>query len=649
MSAPRPSLRVRLTSALVAVVAALGLTMTPAVATAAVEFTGVGAPSISGTGIVGSTFTASYDASTTSPTPTSVDYDWYRVDTGALVQEGGSTLVASQALLGTGVYVLATLREPSTPSYRTTNSPFSATVRLGEFAGVRAPSISGSGIVGSSFTASYDASGTTPAPTTVAFDWYRYDTGALVQEGGSTFVATEALLGVGVYVLATLSAPGVQDYRTINSPFSATVRLGEFTGVGAPSIAGSGVVGSTFTASYDASGTTPTPTSVTFDWYRVDTGALVQEGGATLVATEALLGTGVYVLATLSAPDALDVVTTNSPFSAAVRLGEFSSVGTPVVEGSGVVGTTLGVALDTSDTVPAPTTVRFTWYRVDTGAEVLDDADSLLVTSELLGTPVYVVATLEAPGTQSYVTANSAFSATVHLRSFVPGDAPTLGGRNVLGGVLTASIDLATWTPEPTAVAWQWRLEDGTPIAGATSAQLAMTADLAGEVVFAEATLSAPDTQPYVVATAPSGRIAVPGIAIDGSSRVLPGATVSVEAWGLLLDTEYALELRSTPLALGTAVSTAEGTIDAQVTIPTTAEIGAHRLALLLDGQEVASVPLEVVAAAPAPVAPQPGAAVPAAPSALPQTGAADASVPAALAALLLVLGVTLVLRRRPA
>ena len=49
-------------------------------------------------------------------------------------------------------------------------------------------------------------------------------------------------------------------------------------------------------------------------------------------------------------------------------------------------------------------------------------------------------------------------------------------------------------------MAWQWRLEDGTPIAGATSAELAMTADLAGEVVFAEATLSAPDTQPYVVA-----------------------------------------------------------------------------------------------------------------------------------------------------
>ncbi len=376
------------------------------------------------------------------------------------------------------------------------------------------------------------------------------------------------------------------------APVSAANAAGEFSNVGSPTVAGSGVVGTSFSASFDTTGVTPTPTGVDYTWYRVDTNAQIGTG-ATLEATTALLGTPVYVIATLSAPDTGNYVTLNSAFSNTVRLAEFAGVPQPTVVGSGVIGTSFSASIDTSGITPSPDDVEFTWYRVDTNAEMGTGA-SLTATVDLLGTPVYVIATLTAPTASTYVTLNSPFSNTVRLGSFIPGDHPQLSGEFTLAGTLTATLDSSSWSPSPTAVDWQWYLEDGTEITGATGSSLAMTRSLVGEVVYAVATVQAANTQSYVIATAPSGRIAEPTVSAGGSSTVAPGATIDVNVWGLLFSTEYELELQSTPVPLGSATSNADGTLSTTVTIPADTPAGAHRIVLLLDGVEVGAVDITV-------------------------------------------------------
>ena len=634
-----------LISRIAVLLASLSLVFMPTAAVAApVEFTGVGAPTVSGSGVIGTDFTAAIDTSGVSPTPADVSLTWHRVDTGEVVQNGGMTFTAPISLLGTAVYVIATLSAPGVPSYVTLNSPFSSTVRLAEFTGVGTPTVSGSGVVGTDFTAALDTSAVSPAPTDVEFTWHRADTGAWLQYGGTTYTATNALLGTGVYVIATLGRTGVQTYVTLNSPFSSTVRLAEFTGVGTPTVSGSGVVGTDFTADLDTSAVSPAPTDVEFTWHRADTGAVVQTGGTTFTATNGLVGTGVYVIATLSRADAQTYVTANSPFSSTVRLAEFTGVGTPTVSGSGVVGTDFTAALDTSAVSPAPTDVEFTWHRADTGAVVQNGGTTFTATRDLVGTGVYVIATLTEANAQTYVTENSPFSSTVRLAEFTPGDAPTLEGHHALGETLSADIDGATWAPVPTAVSWQWYLADGTPISGATLPELALTRDLVGESVYAEARLQAPNTYDYVIATAPSGTIAAPTLSLGGVLTATPGDTVPLRVWGLRFNTEYEIELHSDPVKLATVTSAADGTLDTTVTIPASVSPGAHRIVLLEGGVEVGSIALTVLPN----VSPDEGEAGDEG-AGLAQTGAESIAVPALVASLIAGLGLVLLLSRRRA
>ena len=617
-------------------------------------FTWVHVPTISGSGLIGTDFTASLNLTDTSPAPSSVTFSWFDAESGALLQSGLSdTLTATPELEGKNVYVVATLSAPDTQDYMTLNSPFSNTVRKGEFSGVNTPVVSGSGVIGTDFTASLDFTGTSPSPDTVTYTWYRVDTGAELQTGtGTTLTATRALEGTGVYVIATLMSPSAGDYVTLNSPFSNTVHEGGFSGVNTPVVSGSGVIGTDFTASLELTGTTPAPASVTYTWYRADTNAELQTG-TTLTATRALEGTGVYVIATLTAPDTVDYVTVNSPFSNRVRKGGFSGVNTPVVSGSGVIGTDFTASLDLTGTTPAPAPVTYTWYRADTNAELqTGTGTTLTATRALEGTGVYVIATLTAPDTIDYVTRNSPFSSTVRKGEFTQGDAPTIGGQHALFGTLTADIDTATWTPTPTSVSWEWFLSDGTPISGANQASLAMTADLVGKSVYAVATLHADDITDYVIATAPSGKIAAPTLSLPAGVKIKPGSTVPFKAWGLLFNTDYTFELHSDPIALGTRTASAVGTLDTSFTIPANAPSGSHRLVVLLGGQEVGSLDIEIAGDPVKPVKPvkpsKPGQADSPATPALAHTGASAAMLPGlGFAALLLVGGILMVSRSR--
>ncbi|MBO9569882.1 MAG: hypothetical protein J7503_13810 [Cellulomonas iranensis] len=638
-------LRRVLSGVLAAALAGSALLLGAAPATAA-GFSVAGAPSIADSAWVGTPLAVSFAGMDISPAVDSYRVSWHWSDgtPRAVLESPDTDYTPTAADLGRSLYADVLLRGANGELYAI-GTNLTGAVALRGFDDVPTLAVTGSGVVGEPLT----VGGTGdwwPTPQDVEYVWHRYPVDAVVASGtgpaAATYVPTVDDIGSTFYVVATASRPGYAD-NTQASTASTTVHLGSFAGVERPTVTGTGVVGSPFTATLDVTGTTPAPASVDFQWYRTDGTPVAGATSATFTPGLDLLGEPLYVVATLRAPGHQDFVTLGSDYSATVSPASFEGVGRPVVTGSGVLGTSFTAALDVTGTTPAPASVDFQWYRTD-GTPVAGATSATLTPGlDLVGQPLYVVATLRAPGHHDYVTLGSDYTRTVSLASFAPGAAPVLTGHHVLTGTLTATLDTSAWTPRPQSLTYRWFLADGTPVAGETGATLRPTAALVGESVYVEVTAHAEGYQPYVIASAPSGTIAAATAAVS-QPVVVTGSTVTVEVWGLLPDTDYALELHSTPVALGTFRSSSQGVLRATVTLPAGTALGAHSVVVLLDGAEVARVGVTVTApglppATPAaPVAAAPAVAAPAA-AALATTGAGDASALLAVVALLLVGG----------
>ncbi|WP_150118305.1 hypothetical protein [Cellulomonas sp. B6] len=640
----------RVLSAVVAAALAVPVLLLGAAPATAAGFAVTGAPSIASSAWVGTPLSVSFDGMTITPAVDSYRVSWHWSDgtlRAAYELRGtdpvvGASYTPSTTDLGKSLYADVLLRGANGELYAT-GTNLTGAVALRGFDDAPTLAVTGSGVVGEPLTVG-GTGAWSPAPDDVQYVWHRYPVDAVVASGtgpaAATYVPTVDDIGSTFYVVATASRWDRVD-NTQTSTASTTVHLGSFAGVERPTVTGTGVVGSSFTATLDVTGTTPAPASVDFQWYRTDGTPVAGATSATFTPGLDLLGEPLYVVATLRAPGHQDFVTLGSDYSATVSPGSFEGVARPVVTGSGVLGTSFTATLDVTGTTPAPASVDFQWYRTD-GTPVAGATSATFTPGlDLVGQPLYVVATLRAPGHHTYVTLGSDYTRTVSLASFAPGAAPVLTGHHVLTGTLTATLDTSAWTPRPQSLTYRWFLADGTPVAGETGATLRPTAALVGESVYVEVTAHAEGYQPYVIASAPSGKIAAATAAVS-QPVVVTGSTVTVEVWGLLPDTDYALELHSTPAALGTFRSSSQGVLRATVALPAGTALGAHSVVVLLDGAEVARVGITVTATGVAPTVPV-ATAAPTAPAAataaLATTGAGDATALLAVVALLLVVG----------
>ncbi|MGO2519093.1 MAG: fibronectin type III domain-containing protein [Microbacterium sp.] len=136
------------------------------------------------------------------------------------------------------------------------------------------------------------------------------------------------------------------------------------------------------------------------------------------------------------------------------------------------------------------------------------------------------------------------------------------------------------------------------------------TTDLAVGDVYDEFTVTKNDEGEKWVTEAgitPPVEPEVPASITLGASSVVAGGEVTVSGSGFAADASLALELRSTPVQLGTATTDAEGAFAATVTVPADTAAGAHTLAVILaDGSEV-TAELTVTAAAGGGTDPAPG------------------------------------------
>jgi len=144
--------------------------------------------------------------------------------------------------------------------------------------------------------------------------------------------------------------------------------------------------------------------------------------------------------------------------------------------------------------------VAFTWHTSD--GTVVGTGPTFTPTNALLGQSLYATAVLSRADYDDVETDPSALTASVALAHQAPDTSPVVTGPAVVGGVLTASVDTSGWTPVPDSVDFQWHRGDGTPIPGATTATLAVTADLAGTSVYVVATAHAVDHLDEAVAVA---------------------------------------------------------------------------------------------------------------------------------------------------
>lgn len=272
--------------------------------------------------------------------------------------------------------------------------------------------------------------------------------------------------------------------------------------------------------------------------------------------------------------------------------------------------------------------------------DIVRGARALPVSDEEIFTP-QTLWTSDHKGLQSdFVICGEACQAEPELGDLVVGT-PTITGTAVVGAEVTAAP--GEWTTGA-AFTFQW-LIDGEAIEGATSATFSIPSDIAGRALSvrvggtldgyapAEATSAA-----VTVAAAQEPGSDAPAVVL-GSSTVAAGGNLKVSGTGFAVGAPLKLELRSTPVALGTVTASDAGSFSTTVTIPASVTPGAHTLAVILpDGTEVTAA-VTVTAS--------PGAGADAGGEALAQTGG-EILMPAVWTAVLaLLVGAGLMVRRR--
>lgn len=369
----------------------------------------------------------------------------------ALAVGGVSAAATTSASSATSA---ATPTAVATPTPTPTKAPVPFTK-----AGV--PTISGTATLGRTLTA---LTGTwTPTPTSFGYQWLR-DGVAIAGATASSYVSVSADLDRAITVRVTAMRAG---YVSQSATSVAKTVLREFTASPVPTLSGTIAVGKTLTANHAA--WTPSPVTLTYQWYR---GASAISG-ATAKA---------YKLATADAGKTVSVrvkgvktgYATVTRASAAVTVPRVLTVPSKVsFSGTPTVGSTLSASPGTWG--PSPVTLSYQWLR--DGASI---SKATAKTYKLVSADAGHEISVRVTGKKTGYTSVSRTSSTVDAKwGFTSSPTPSVSGSVAAGRTLTAVT--GTWTPTP-KLAYQWRV-DGAVVAGATASTWRVPEWAAGRAV----------------------------------------------------------------------------------------------------------------------------------------------------------------------
>lgn len=248
------------------------------------------------------------------PTPDTVDYQWHLADGTPVAGATAASITPTADLLGESLYVVATARRADHQDHQVASN-LSGAVALDAFDLVSAPTLPASAVVGQTLTVT--APVLDPAPDHVTYQWYRTPDIALPGATGTTYTPTTDDLGAQLYVVATAQRALTQDH-VVASTMTGAVAPRPFVTAPVPTITGTAFVGTVLTADAHVDAWAPTPTSVTYRWYRADASDPAGEPvagatGATLAVTAADAGAWFFVEVTAHAPGAADHVVGSAP------------------------------------------------------------------------------------------------------------------------------------------------------------------------------------------------------------------------------------------------------------------------------------------------------------------------------------------------
>jgi len=384
--------------------------------------------------------------STVLPDGDGVTAQWNRGDT-PIEGATGATYVPTVDDLGATITVTITRTVDGYETRSVTSSPTGAVVEgvLPEFV----PVVSGAAAVGATLSSSVPSSGA------VTVQWLRNGE-PIAGEMSPSYVVKASDLGSVFSVEVTQRVPGYAVSVTTSVP-TAAVALGTQP-VFTPVVSGTVAVGRTLAVSV------PAGPAYTYQWYR--NGAAISDATSSkYVVVAADLGLPLKVRVVAKVTGYADR-TAYSASTVKVVAGTIASF-TPVVKGTTIVGSTLGV------TVPSGNSYKYQWLR--NGAKISGATASTykLVTADA-GTKVSVTVVASRTGYTS-LSKTSAATPTV-LRALTASPTPTISGTRKVGNLLTAVP--GTWSPAPVTLRYQW-YRSGTAISGATaSTYRAAAADL---------------------------------------------------------------------------------------------------------------------------------------------------------------------------
>lgn len=431
-------------------------------------FTSTPIPTISGTAQVGQVLTAS--AGTWAPAGATFSYQWTRGVTDVGTDSATYTVAAGD--IGSTITVTVTGSIDGYDSDGATSAATS-TVIAGVFTSAPTPTISGTTKVGHTLTA---AGGTwLPTPTSLTYQWLR--NGSTISGAtASTYVLTTSDLGATVSVTTTATKTGFTTQSKTSSSTSAIV-AGEFTVSPNPTLTGRFEVGRTLSVSLGS--WTPTPTTVTYRWFRDG----IRIVGATSSTFELLprdRGHEISVRIVASSSGIPSVV--RRSVRTEISRGVFDTTPTPTVAGTTEVGDTLTATIGSwSDSA----TLTYQWKRGGTAIEGATGTTYVIQPADF-GSTITISVTGSRRGFSSTTTTSSATGA-VTAADLTSTAVPTITSPDTfrVGQRLTAVP--GAWGPGTISFTYQW-LRDGVDIAGATASTYVPTASDLGTALSVEVT-----------------------------------------------------------------------------------------------------------------------------------------------------------------
>ncbi|WP_323099271.1 carboxypeptidase regulatory-like domain-containing protein [Intrasporangium sp. YIM S08009] len=387
----------------------------------------------------------------------------------------------------------------------------------------REPFVSGSSAAGSTLTV--DAGTWEPSGVALGYQWMRQGTDGLVPIAGATgpsFTTTSDL--VGTYVVAKVTGT-LAGYRSAEM-YSNGVDV-KTTGAALSSpltVTGSGVVGSTLTATHGA-------ISPAGDWspsYTWVVGGVPRDTdwGAVqpLTLTSDMMGKRITLRMAAYGPTGAGSLQQSATGPAVA--GALTAP-TPTVSGTKAVGYTLTAVPGTWG--PAPVTLAYQWYRSGAAVSGATAATYALTTADQGKTM-----TVRVTGTKSgYATAAKTSAATTAVLGALTAPTPTVSGTKAVGYTLTAVP--GTWGPAPVTLAYQW-YRSGAAVSGATAATYALTTADQGKTMTVRVTGTksgyATAAKTSAATTAVLGALTAPTPTVSGTKAVGYTLTAVPGTWG---------------------------------------------------------------------------------------------------------------------